>query len=322
MPPKKHTEPVDGLIEEAVDLIMLMQDRSGDPHVLESIRLWRGASAQHEEAWRRVAHIHDASGLLLEARQRDERRESLLPSRRNFLFGGLALTGAGIWGYEAVPDLLLRMQADYTTPKGQMQQLALPGGARATLGPDSALALRSGGQQQRLELLSGMAFVDYAGPRSDGLRISAAGVDLTTEEAKLDLSLDAGSVYLQVASGRVLLSRSGVTSGTVATLGAGQWLAYDPRSGGLERGQRAVDEIAHWRDRQLIAHHDPVGVLINRIDRWHTGRIIQVNPGMNAIRISGFFDLTDPVTALSAVVRSAGGHLRELPGGLVVISSV
>ncbi|WP_114963029.1 FecR family protein [Tritonibacter mobilis] len=312
----------DRLIEEAVDLIMLMQDQSGDPEISERIRLWRTTSGQHDAVWRKVAGIYDASGLLLEARQRNERRESLFPTRRNFLIGGLAFTGAGIWGYDVVPDLWLSMQADHITRKGQLQEISLPGGAHTTLGPNSAITLRSHDLRSELELLSGMAFVDHTRDWSAEVSLVARDVNFEVERAKLDLSLDSGSIYLSVAEGRVTLSPVKDRSRTIATLGAGQWLSYEPRHREIEFGARAVDEIANWRDGQLIARNDPVGVLIDRISRWYTGRVIQADPRMNATRISGIFDLSDPISALSAVVRPAGGHLRTLPGGLVLISPV
>ena len=105
-------------------------------------------------------------------------------------------------------------------------------------------------------------------------------------------------------------------------LGAGQWVSLDAASGRIERGVRERVQIASWRDKLIVAERESISALVARIGRWVPGRVVIADQSVGAKRVSGVFDLSDPVGALEAVVHPAGARLRRISSILTVISPI
>lgn len=73
----------------------------------------------------------------------------------------LVVVVAGV-GWVRGPDLLLRMQADYITEKGEVRTVHLADGSKVELDSGSAIRLDYDGVQRRISLLQGSAIFDVA----------------------------------------------------------------------------------------------------------------------------------------------------------------
>ena len=146
------------LFEEALDIVIRIQDDPENPVTHELISRWRARGPDHETAWREAMEIYGMTGKVM----KDQRRAQTAPklSRRTVLTGGaagLAIVAAGtLFG----PQLILQAQADYMTASGEIENIGLPDGSQVTLGPDSAIRLQFDLALRRVELLAGMAFFD------------------------------------------------------------------------------------------------------------------------------------------------------------------
>ena len=90
----------------------------------------------------------------------------------------------------------------------------------------------------------------------------------------------------------------------------------------MERGKRDASQIAAWRDGMIVAERETVSAVVAKIARWHRGRIMIAGPNFGSRRISGVFDLHDPVAALEAVVHPHGGKVRQISPWLTVVSPI
>jgi transmembrane sensor len=99
-------------------------------------------------------------------------------------------------------------------------------------------------------------------------------------------------------------------------------MTFDTSSGIVDRGKREPGQVGMWRDRLLIADRETVTALVARIGRWIPGRIITADPYIGQQRVSGIFDLSNPLRALEAVVHPAGGRVRQISSFVTVISPV
>lgn len=59
---------------------------------------------------------------------------------------------------------------------------------------------------------------------------------------------------------------------------------------------------------------------MSRIARWQPGRVVLAARSLADQRISGLFDLSNPIMALEAVVHPYGGKVRQISPYLTVIS--
>lgn len=316
----KTTPDLDRLLDEAIDLIIRYQNDPENPVAIEMIRAWRERSNDNEDVWQRVLKIHGASGMILSERRKIERREVL--TRRNLMIGGLVTFGLGAGAYSFGPSLLLRTRADYMTAKGEIRRIDLPDGSVATLGPESAIALNFGSDHRTVDLLAGMSFFDVASDANRPFSVLSNTMRATALGTAFDVSDDAGVYSVEVDHGLVEVRASVDDPQALASLTAGQWITIDPSSGDIARGQREAGQIASWREKLLIAERETVSALVARVGRWLPGRIIIADRLVGRQRVSGVFDLTDPLRALQALVHPTGARVRQVTPYLTVVSSI
>ncbi|MCR4522673.1 MULTISPECIES: FecR domain-containing protein [Bosea] len=305
----------DRLTDEAIDLVIRLQNDPANPVASEMMRSWRARSPAHERAWARVARLHGAAGKVLA-----EHGEGAGPSRRALLLGGVLGLGALGASYALLPEILLRNRADHATGKGETRQLTLGDGTKATLGPDSAIAVDYGEARRKVEVLTGMCFFEVARETSRPFMVTAGDLEATALGTAYDVSYEAGLAQVAVDRGTVQAAAAGLALPADLRLEAGDWMSFDASSNRLERGRLEAGQVATWRDRLIIAEKEAVSTLVARIGRWIPGRIVMADPFIGSQRVSGLFDLSDPVRALEAVVHPAGARVRQVSSFVTIIS--
>lgn len=310
--------PDNGLFEEALDIVIRLQNAPANPVTLDLIRHWRARSPQHDAAWREAAELHGMAGRVL-SDQTASGTGGGGPSRRAVLGGvaGLALTaGAVLHG----PGAWLRLRSDHMTATAEVTRLRLADGTDVTLGPASAIRLGADGS--RVDLLEGAACFDL--PRADGRPFEAAVGDLAVRctDASFNLSRESGILSVGIERGSLAATPPRAGPAGPERLQAGDWLRVDEASGRIERGRLLPGQFAAWRSGQLLADDETVAAVVAQIGRWHPGRIVMVGSSLGAQRISGVFDLRSPLLALAAVVHPFDARVRSLSPWLTVVSTL
>lgn len=307
------TRPKERLLDDAINLVIRLQDDPGNPLVAKMVADFRARGPEAEAAWRRVCAAHGLSGRALRPRPASLSRRKVIAGA----FAGLGLAGLG---YAVVPGLILRAQADHLTGKGEMAAFDLPDGSRALLGPDSALALDYGPARRGVRLLQGLCFFEVRADPANPFRAVAGAVTAASGAGAFDLTRDAGFIGLSVAAGGAEARIADTALAGGLALPPGAWLTYDGGSGRIERGERPLDQAAAWRQQLLIAEQEPVAALVARIGRWLPGEVVMADPFIGDRLVSGLFDLTDPLRALEAVVHPAGGKVLRVGDFLTLVS--
>ncbi|MDR2311827.1 MAG: FecR domain-containing protein [Brucellaceae bacterium] len=310
------------LLDEAIDLVIRLQNDPDNAVSGDMIRAWRARSPLHEKIWLRIDKAHGASGAILSHQRREERRKNIGLSRRQFMIGGPTLLAAGGLSYSFGKELLLRAQADYITAKGEMAQITLPDGSLVTLGPDSALQLAYGSERRDIKLLRGMGFFEVAPDKSKPFSVLSDTVRVAALGTAFDVSNDAGVIAVSVDHGVVEMQSPDAVLAAGKRLEQGQWINFDQTTQTIDQGAREVEQIAAWRDKLIIAERETVSALVARIGRWMPGRIIMASPSTGAQRVSGVYDLTDPLRALEAVVHPTGAQVRQLSSLVTIITPI
>lgn len=306
----------DRLFEEALDLVIRLQADPANPVAQELVQRWRARGAAHEAVWAELAEIHGMAGKVLTERERAARRARAGVSRRTVIVGAAALAAAGA-GALYGPDLLLRLRADYATATAELRRVTLADGTRVTLGPDSALRIAMGERARRAEILSGMAFFEVAPDPARRFEAIAGGVRASALDTAFEMSSDAGCVTVCVDHGLVEVAAPGGAGADrvgvdARRLSAGDLVTLEDGERRFEDGRREPGQVAAWRDGLLIAERETIAAVIARIGRWYPGRILVAAPSLGARRISGVFDLANPMAALAAVVQPYNGRIIKL----------
>ncbi|MEL4392672.1 FecR domain-containing protein [Shewanella algae] len=302
------------IFEEAFDLIIRRHSDPGNSVTRDLIRHWRARSPDHEAAWHEAMNVHDLSGLVVQNRARSAARVRPAISRRTFLlasFGACVLAG---------PQVLVHTKADHMTSTAETQNIPLSDGSIISLGPDSAIAEQFTTTSRQIKLLEGMAFFNVAADPVRPFEAVVSGMTVTSMDTAFELSRDGDLCSVAVQSGLADVSTAGTSQ--KETLSNGECLTFDSGSLKAERSQRQPAQIASWRDGILVVDKEPISTVVARIGRWKRGRVMIADAGLGAQRISGVYNLENPLEAIEAAVQPLGGKVREISPWLTVISVI
>lgn len=220
--------------------------------------------------------------------------------------------GVGLWFGE--PSTL--WTADHRTAPGERERIALSDGSAVELGPASAIAVRFGERERKVELLAGLAFFTAA-PMDEGERrpfvvaaaegrAEALGTRFTV--AHLAETTEVVVIEHQV---EVTLERSGEERER-AVVPPGAALRY-AGSGLGELRPVNLEQATAWQRDRLIADGVTLAEVVAQLNRYRRGRIVIADPALASRRISGLFDMTDPEAALALIARDLQIRTLSLP---------
>lgn len=298
----------DPLFDEAVGLLIRLQENPADAATQATLSRWRERSPRHEHVWAELQSIHDLTGRALAPARVVHRRRLL----QTACWGGAAALG----GWMLLPRAILAARADYRTGVAEIRDVVLPDRSRVTLAPETAVAVDIGAARPMLQLLAGTIWCDIPA-LSVPFTLLALGTRLTTSTASFELTEAGHGLEVAVTRGQVTVTSAGRDE---ALVGA-EWLRLFG-NGTVRRGQSAKDsEPAAWRNNRLQADAEPIASLVERIAPWLPGRVVLASPALGRQRVSGVFDLSNPLSALRAVVwPHGGGRVRQIGPLLIVVT--
>ena len=308
------------LWNEAMALLLRWQAKPDDEAAREEIVRFCAQSEGHRAAWESAKRLFRLTG---EATGVPERASSRRRAREMTRRGVLAGLGAVVVGTAAIkgPDYWRRWQADVVSDVGVISHRVLADGSRLTLGPDSAIQIEFSDAARKVNLLDGMAMFDIAGDSDRPFEVRTGEyVARGGTGSSFEVRRNSGSSLVAVGAGHVEVRADDHAGGT--QLAHGDWIARGPGKSEQIQGRRDPSQVAAWRNRKLIAEEDRIDAVVAEIARWQNSRVVIADSGLGAARVSGLYDLRDPIAALDAVVRPYGGHVRQITPWLTVLSSV
>jgi transmembrane sensor len=218
-----------------------------------------------------------------------------------------------------VPAVLVRVQADYVTGNAETRSLQLSDGSAVVLAPGSAIAVAYGDGERRVRLLAGEAFFEVAPNPARPFRVSARDVDVTVLGTGFDVRMGDDGAAVSVQHGIVRVSHATTTPPVAETLEAGQSVRLT-WTGQATRSTEPPELMAAWRQGQLIAQDQPMRDIVDQLRRYYSGTIVLASSGLAERRVTGAYNLVNPVDALRAIARAHGATVREITPWLLIVS--
>jgi transmembrane sensor len=306
-------------IQAAQGWIARMASGAMDDADLAQFKVWREADPDHNRAFeqqRAIWRAIEPAGLI--AASPKPRR----PVRRLFRrHPGLsrrvpqlaAACAAALVAMVAGPDLLLSLRADHQTG-AQVRHIALPDGTLAVLDAQSALAMHYSAHERRVEVLRGAVWFQVAHGDARPFRATALGGVTQDIGTGFEVSRQADDVTVGVTQGTVAVRG---TAAPDVILHASQRAHYG-RDGVVTRlGAVQADDIAVWRNDELLLHKASVKEAAAAIGHYHRGPIF-VSGTHDTTRISAVFRTDRPDEAIDAVARMAGLSVYRMAGVTVL----
>lgn len=319
--------------EEALHWLIALEEAEDDADMLARFRAWLSASTDNLRAWDEARHVWNlvgeakavpaddvialAAGERIASRHVPGRRRAWMTARRSLLAGAglMAICLAVV----VQPTIDIWLSADYSTGIAQSLEVRLDDGSTVHLGADSAIQVRFEPSVRRVTLLSGEAFFEVAADAERPFRVDAGEVETTVLGTAFNVALSADAVSVAVDHGRVGVAATHQDAALSAPLGAGDWVRV-AHGGAVERGMDAGELAGGWRSGMLVVRDRPVGDVVDEIRRHYRGRIVLAAADFADLRVTGVYDLNDPVEALRAVAEAHGARLWQVSPWLTVVS--
>ncbi|MEE4450553.1 FecR family protein [Novosphingobium resinovorum] len=322
---------------EASDWLILLQEEPDNNELTAQFGLWLNESEVNTAAWAetgRISHVIQVTPPAYAERWQisqsrvvpfaDAHARKEARNRRPLrLVGGLsAIAAAACLAVIAVPEMLLRLNADALTGTGEMKSLHLQDGSVVTLAPQSAVAIDvSKGGHRDVRILQGRAWFDVARDPGHPFRVVAA--DTTTTVLGTAFEVRRGQKQqVSVAVQRGLVSVSCENqAGNAERLGVGDALVL--ACDGHTRERRTVEpsRIAAWTDGQIVASDRPVKEVIDALRPWHGGVIMTFGNGFDRRRVTGAYDARQSDRVLLALAKSHDMSVRKLTPWITLITA-
>lgn len=285
-------------LDEAADIYVRLAD---DPDNSD-LKAEKAAFIARGELERRAfAHIHKVW-------QAGGAREK--PNRTIPALAFLLLIGAGAW---IAPQARMQLLSDFATwqePKNDV----LVSGDFVHLDAHSALDERTDVLSRGVEILQGAAFFRV---RQESRPFRVVIGDLTVEVVgtEFETSFADGDIMVAVQEGQVSVSH---VSGDWSLVAGDRLILGDEGTVHVESISAA--SVAGWRADSFVADGLTFGQVAAVLDRRISGNVIILDDEVADIRVSGHYDLDDPVSALRLLGQTVGAKVRAFPPFATIVS--
>lgn len=323
---------------EAASWLVLLDDDPDDPALRARFDAWLAASPANAVAW---ANTSDVYGLMARTRPAhaahwaapaSDRQSTFpagsasarrTPSRRPLILGVATVALAACLAFLAVPGILLHLQADHLTSTAELRSFSLEDGSVVRLGPDSAIEIVSGDGGRRVRLLKGEAFFEVTPDPRRPFRVAVRDVETTVLGTSFNVRFAGDGAEIAVRSGLVRVDQASVNGTTVRPsaaerLAAGDWVQVG-WNGRVDRGAIPPEEVAPWLQGQIVARDRPLTDVVDELRRYYGGAIVLAGGAIDGRRVTGVYNLADPVAALRAIVGAHGGTVRQVSPWLLMV---
>ncbi|KTB55548.1 FecR family protein [Pseudomonas allii] len=322
--PQQHS-----ITEEAAEWAVRLHAGALTEQEQAELRHWIACDSRHEAALRFAEQTWAALGEVYKEPPVNRQRPSAATQpvrgtrrRRPWQRAAavaLVVVVAGV-GWGRGPDLLLRMQADYITEKGEVRTVHLADGSKVELDSGSAIRLDYDGVQRRISLLQGSAIFDVAprvGEETRPFVVQSAGGQTRALGTRFVVEREGDSqAWTGVLEHSVEVTLQAVPKKGPAdrVVKEGQAVRYSTQEGIVPLDQLDVARATSWRRGVLIFDRQPLANVIEQLNRYRPGRVVLTDSALGDREVSGVFRLDMLDTALDTLTQELQVQRLDLAG--------
>ena len=294
----------------------------------KKLQTWLAATAEHREAYEKVARAWGKTGDLKHTLPDEIQREYELARHRSAaparfggvakfaLAAGLALLALGIGLWPSASRWWSGPATSLVSGKGQIKSFTLEDGTQVLLDADSQLIVHIGHYSRKAVLVRGEALLTVAHDPKRPLEVAVGIGRIQDLGTRFDIEALPDSSRIDVLEGRVgVLTPRGRT-----LLVAGQSSGYD-RSGNLQAVSSLSATTAQWSQGQRHFDREPLGDVLERLTRYHAMTFVYTDPGLRNLRVSGTFRTSDQGLFLRTLAGALPIEVRYLSASRVEIAT-
>lgn len=271
-------------------------------------RQWRDDHPEVATACERTERIHALSSKLAEdpwlrAAVRSTRRHAQAPrARRAPRFAWVAaaalvlLVAGGLWWRGFATPVVQAVR--YATTIGEQRTLYLDDGTVMVLDTDSAVTVRYGSEQRKVDLDRGRVQFEVARDSGRPFLVHAGAGVIRDIGTRFQVSQRGDDVTVTLLAGVVSVSLP--VAKTSSTLAPGQQISYAGEQLGAVQG---VDlAVARgWTHGEMVFQDRSLADLLAEMNRYSTEQLQLGDPALGKLRISGVFHAGDQASLVQAL---------------------
>lgn len=313
------------VIARAAAWLVRMQEGKLTTEAELQLQAWRLENTEHERAWRAAMQLQEMMASVpgglsqpVLSRQRLDRRQLL----------SIALLAAALpvaWtAYRQLPALT----ADYRTATGEQRHLTLPDGSQLQLNTGSLVDVQFDAQQRLIRLHRGEIAIQTApdnltdnainnlAHKRPFIVVTPVGNIRALGTRFAVRTLDADITQVEVYEHAVALKPAGI--GIETRLDAGKKALFERKKIHFMADHHQT--AAAWANGQIIADNQRLGDFIADLARYHSG-VLRCDPAVADLRISGVFQLKNPLQVLTVVAGTLPIRLSRITDYWITITS-
>lgn len=282
----------------------------------DDFKQWRQADIRHEQEYRALDEIWQATSMLPEDDLR-ELLEALEPSaelrrqsRRRWLVGAGSVCAAALAGGVVVygygtesPTHVLH----YATAQGEQRQVALPDGSTIQMNVATGLVVRYYANRRVVELIGGEATFNVAGNHTWPFLVEMGYVDVRVTGTVFNVRRELDYVSVAVQAGSVEVTSGRWWDREKVMLTAGMATQARPDSP-LAIEQTDVSMLTAWHHGKVVFREQPLEDVVREMNRYLSQPIRLTDNRLRQLRMAGVFNIQD-----------AEGFLRALQSHLPIV---
>ncbi|MBB3928624.1 transmembrane sensor [Sphingobium jiangsuense] len=251
------------------------------------------------------------------------RRRSRISGWRESRRARIAVAATGIAAAFAavmLSPLPILLQSDYHTATGERRTVELEDGSHVVLDSGSAITVDYGRAERRVKLLAGRAWFDVARDSARPFAVAASDIRVTVTGTAFDVDLASDAVDIALERGSVRVSWPSGKGEDKRHMAPGDRLRIARADHIVSASRIPESSVAPWRRGHLLADGITVADAVRQLDRYYNGRIIVTSGSLGRSRVTGVYDVDDPVKALKLLMKPHGGHVRQITPWLLLVS--
>lgn len=210
---------------------------------------------------------------------------------------------------------------DIVTQIAEIRGETLPDGSVVTLGAASSIDVQFTPEHRKVVLLEGEAFFDVEHDPTRPFLVAADNMLVRVLGTKFDVSLSTDAVDVAVSEGRVEVIRPSsagrvISEGDIKhVLTAGQKVTASQTGSVRPVEAIAVDEVALWREGELIWENTPIRDIIADLNRYSGKQILLRDRSLGEIEYTFAFRADNVDLAVDVIADTLGVDMYERPNG-------
>lgn len=306
--------------KEAVAWVIRLRNSRITQEERQAFEVWQAQSPQHALIYRGVSRVWDSPELTAAAAVVGGASPSWPESKSTFSLRWPVLAAACLVFVVLLADhfdISIRWQADYQTGAGDRRTVELPDQSIATLNTQTAIALSYNGTDRRIRLLKGEVFLNVRHDAERPFLVESADTAVRAVGTAFVVRTDPGGDRITVLEGAVEVESKARTDSPVA-VAAGSQIQAEPHH--LGRPQ-AIDVVAatSWMRGRLVVQGVPFAQVLEELQRYYPGTIMLMNQEIGRIKVTGTYNVDDPVGALALLLQTVPLSTITLGDRLVIL---